>query len=296
MSRGALDLLRRVALRVLVAVLVAVILSALGASAGRAAVPDSIVRNAPQVTNYLYRGGGTSTIPGCGGVCSDLWLAEHRPIPGQPASRALWSELTNLRTASGVLPRLGLIGTASAVVAGAGAFTVGWQIGTAIRGIFIEGEMPAAPAVPDQIDYFFAKDFARGATYGNVVITQPGYYVGGRIHNTSRDTYEYLDVAMPGPECPRASPGDVRPPFGSPMPNLATGNFVCVLQTATSPPVTRPTMMFRTNLQTKPAVDIADAPSVGRLYTANTIPDPGAANVQSRMLDELDRYPGQYPN
>lgn len=91
------------------------------------------------LTDWVYRNGATDAAPDCEAVCTDLWLAEHRPMPNQAASSELWGELTSLEEAGATEEGVGLlpdIATAmpfgpylSAIFLGAAAFEVGWHIG-----------------------------------------------------------------------------------------------------------------------------------------------------------------------
>jgi|GEM_PF-3916181 len=79
-------------------------------------------------------------------VVDDLWRSEHGPIPNQVASDALHAELNAFRTYAKLLPKLGggwgvgLLTKANLVATA--AFT-GWQIGTALRSIYVSSELPA---------------------------------------------------------------------------------------------------------------------------------------------------------
>ena len=91
------------------------------------------------LTDWVYRNGATDVAPDCGSVCTELWLAEHRPMPNQAASSELWGELTSLEEAGAAEEGVGLlpdIATAmpfgpylSAIFLSAAAFEVGWHIG-----------------------------------------------------------------------------------------------------------------------------------------------------------------------
>ncbi len=94
----------------------------------------------PQLAEWAYRNGATVRAPECGGVCTDLWLSEHRSMPNQAASDELWGELNALEESGtaeegiALAPDLGELAFAispysGAIALGAGAFTLGWHIG-----------------------------------------------------------------------------------------------------------------------------------------------------------------------
>lgn len=118
-----------------VAGLVAIL--ALPAAAQARTLDTAIDRNLGAVTDFVQRGGATSTVPTPvnPGVVDDLWLAEHRPMPNQATSDAMHSELRALRTKAGVLPKPSAI--AGAVTLGPVAFQIGWMIGTGVRQKFL---------------------------------------------------------------------------------------------------------------------------------------------------------------
>jgi hypothetical protein len=119
---------------------------------------DRFVRNADQIARWLYHGNPAAAnpvgMPECGKVCTDLWLAEHRPIPGQPASKTMWRSLNQeirkarIRTAGlnlgkTVVGKLGVTGAAFT------AGQVGWWVGSSLRPLFYgteAGQVTAAPA------------------------------------------------------------------------------------------------------------------------------------------------------
>ena len=93
-------------------------------------------------------------LPTCTNTCSDLWLSEHRPIPGQPTSKALYGELAQLETKTGVWPKLApALGNVSALAA---AGTLGFAIGDAVNRKFLHIGVPGlahGPLVEDGNPY-----------------------------------------------------------------------------------------------------------------------------------------------
>ena len=76
-------------------------------------------------------------------VASDWYMAEHRPMPGQPSSADIHSQLNRatrkarlLPSASSLLSRFSVLGSAA---------YVGWQIGSGINARYIEGRTPTNP-------------------------------------------------------------------------------------------------------------------------------------------------------
>jgi hypothetical protein len=108
-----------------------------------------------ELTQWVYRNGATDAAPDCGAVCTDLWLAEHRPIPNQAASSELWGELTTLEEVGvaeegvGLLPDIAVAMPfgpyLSAIFLGGAAFEVGWKIGGQIDK-WLGIEVPPKPA------------------------------------------------------------------------------------------------------------------------------------------------------
>jgi hypothetical protein len=86
-----------------------------------------------ELTQWAYRNGATDVAPDCEAVCSELWLAEHRPMPNQATSSELWAELTSLEEAGVAEEGIGLLPSLAdaipTIALGAGAFTLGWHIG-----------------------------------------------------------------------------------------------------------------------------------------------------------------------
>jgi hypothetical protein len=59
------------------------------------------------INKHIQRGGQLGSSVNCGTVCSELYLEEHRPIPGQPSSEKMWASLNKARKATRVI-RMGL--------------------------------------------------------------------------------------------------------------------------------------------------------------------------------------------
>jgi hypothetical protein len=128
-----------------------VVFSAAAAPTAHALLPQTILSKTDDVAALFERGGipNGRTPVNCGPVCDDLWLSEHRPMPNQTASDELHRELRKARTRGGrVLPKLGGAGGVLGTVAlGASSFVAGWQIGTAVRSIWVHETLPADPSV-----------------------------------------------------------------------------------------------------------------------------------------------------
>jgi hypothetical protein len=124
-------------------------LVALTPNAHATALAPAVEQNFDEVYKWLERGGNPSprTPLPCGTVCDDLFMAEHRPMPGQPASADMWKSLRTetqaVRKVSKLAPAWNILGKASLA---ASAAAVGWEVGTALRPIFYDTEAPALPS------------------------------------------------------------------------------------------------------------------------------------------------------
>jgi hypothetical protein len=253
-----------------------------------ALVPDTVTTKAPQVTEFLYRGGATPTVPGCGGTCDDLWLSEHRPMPNQTASKDLHRELNRLRWKAGLSHGFRALGKLSL---GATAGQLGWTIGTGIREQFIEAPAPGAGGQtwmgdvagvsaiekgdliwgkqwPGTTDYYRFESPITGWRATTANESEIGYeqntYDCAGFRNTPPDPvsgWGWAKAATPGP-CVVGGGGSSTP-------------HGLLVETAPSPPV--------------PYTGQAVAKRLGDK------PDPGAAVAQQSMLDELNNNPGAYP-
>jgi len=126
----------------------------------------------PALAEWAYRNGATVTAPGCGDVCSDLWLSEHRPMPNQPTSDELWGELNQLEESSTAEDGIALTPSldsfvvafspyAQAIALGGASFELGWHIGGQIDkwlGISV-------PAKPASVNADYLQWFPKGETY-----------------------------------------------------------------------------------------------------------------------------------
>jgi hypothetical protein len=78
-----------------------------------------------------------ASAPPCATFCDDLYLSEHRPIPGQPSSadlhKSLRRQLWKARVKAKVLTGIKGLGRITSM---ANAGVVGWEIGTALRPLF----------------------------------------------------------------------------------------------------------------------------------------------------------------
>jgi len=128
---------------------------AVGAQPAAALVPSSITTNAGHVGAFLERGGIPGNNPydvrapaACATFCDDLWLAEHRPMPNQPPSKALHNELRRLRFKAKLVPaysKLPYVGLGLTVG------LAGFSIGTEARKLFFAEEMPATGSNPGEL-------------------------------------------------------------------------------------------------------------------------------------------------
>jgi hypothetical protein len=108
------------------------------------------------VTAFAARNGATdvsgiahdaSGLPSCDNVCNDLYLGEHRPMPGQVSSDAMHAELGRLEMRTGMWPSLAKgIGTAAAVV---DTFAAGMVIGDGLNRKFLHIGIPGVSREPD---------------------------------------------------------------------------------------------------------------------------------------------------
>jgi hypothetical protein len=129
----------------------------IAAAAGLVLSPDASALGNPMplpaskldaVASWVARNGATTVpgMPSCTNVCNDLWLSEHRPLPGQVSSKDMWKELGQLETKVGVWPRIGqALGTAGLVF---GAFTGGMTIGDLANRKWLHIGLNAPVAVP----------------------------------------------------------------------------------------------------------------------------------------------------
>jgi hypothetical protein len=112
-----------------------------GAATERAAAIEPVVEeNLPTVSQHLRRGGTFWTPPTCGTTCQTWWLEEHRPIPNQPSSKDLHSELFKARS------RIGLLKVARYAFAGTLLGLVATEIAIRIGDKLLFYEQPAAGA------------------------------------------------------------------------------------------------------------------------------------------------------
>jgi hypothetical protein len=143
---GHQDRLTAAALAGVLVALLALVGAPATADAQTATLPPAVADNMDAVTQLAARDGLISPAAGnsldCGTVCDDLYLAEHRPMPNQPASDELWAEFNRLQRRSRLLPALRLLGN---VTLAAGAFSTGWAIGTELRRIFVKVDVPVNP-------------------------------------------------------------------------------------------------------------------------------------------------------
>jgi hypothetical protein len=104
------------------------------------------------VADLVARNGAAPGTGTCVTTCSDLWLQEHRPIPGQPSSTKIWGELEKVGGEVGTTPRLATVfrglGTAGAIV---GTFSLGFTVGTGLNEKFLHIGIDSgdAPAIQD---------------------------------------------------------------------------------------------------------------------------------------------------
>lgn len=79
----------------------------------------------------------------CDSVCAELYRSERAPAPKQLARKCLLEELYRWRRRAGrLLPAPRFLGT---VALGIQTAYAGWQIGTALRRLFVKAEVPAQP-------------------------------------------------------------------------------------------------------------------------------------------------------
>lgn len=66
------------------------------------ALSGPVTDHIEDVKKHLVRGGSNTPtgLGTCVETCDDLWLSEHRPMPGQPSSGALWRDLFKARRAA----------------------------------------------------------------------------------------------------------------------------------------------------------------------------------------------------
>jgi hypothetical protein len=108
------------------------------------------VQKWPDVTDWVARNGATSIpgqvtdaatgLPNCKNVCDDLFLQEHRGIPGQQSSKDMYKELGRLENKVGMWPKIGNALGAAGMAVSAG--TVGFAIGTQINRKFLRLGLP----------------------------------------------------------------------------------------------------------------------------------------------------------
>lgn len=134
-----------------------------------------------ELTEWAYRNGATVSAPECGGVCNDLWLAEHEPASNPAVADELWGELNALEEAGtteegiALMPDLGefaftISPYSGAIALGVGAFALGWHIGGKIDK-WLGISVPAKPAEVEgvSLQWFEAGDTWPFPTFHDVM-------------------------------------------------------------------------------------------------------------------------------
>jgi RHS repeat-associated protein len=171
-------------------------------------LPKVVTEHMPEIVEWIYRNGALAEDPSpCKEVCATLWRDEHEALPSLPAANEYWNELGEAET-----KYTNLWGSMSAfgeelgeIHLGYVPLRVGWHIGGASGGKFMEVEGPRSPssACGGYGTHFLAEGERVGSTYYTVATAPKNawYLECGELRTIIGQSAPALNPTLPEDNC-----------------------------------------------------------------------------------------------